>query len=70
MKKSLYKSVIIIWSDTNPNKMELSDLARDAESGDSYCSQMKTSLIKDPVNDPDWDGTEFFEDNLSFDEEA
>lgn len=61
MKKPLYKTTIVIWSDYNPDqKMELSTLAREAECGDAYCSHMKTKKVKAPEKDPYWDGTEFF----------
>lgn len=61
MPKKLYKTVAVIWSDFDPSgRMELSDLARDSESGDSYCSKQGTVLVEDPSKDADWDGTEFF----------
>ena len=56
----LFKTTIVIWSDFNPRELELSTLAREAESGDAYCSSLKTVKITSPTTDPDWDGTEFF----------
>lgn len=56
----LYKSTIVIWSEFNPVTMELSDLAREAETGEAYCSRMEAQVIREPTSDPDWDGTEFF----------
>lgn len=56
----LYKSTIVIWSDEDPTKLELSDLARDAENGGSYCSKQIAELVESPEDDPDWDGTDFF----------
>lgn len=58
--KNLYKTVIVIWSESNGANMELSTLAREAESGDAYCSRSKTTMVEDPTKDKDWDGTEFF----------
>jgi hypothetical protein len=58
--KNLYKTVIVIWSKSNGNDMELSTLAREAECGDAYCSKMRSKLVKNPTKDEDWDGTEFF----------
>lgn len=59
--KALFKTTIVIWSKNNPtDKMELSELAREAESGDSYCSKMQAVKVEDPSKDEDWDGTEFF----------
>lgn len=69
--KPLYKTTIVIWSTDNPtNKMELSELARDAESGNSYCSSMSSQKVEKPENDPDWDGTDFFDDGSEDEDEA
>ena len=60
--RKLYKTTIVIWSEYDPeNKVELEDLARDAVSGESYCASMKSIAVDSPKNDPDWDGTEFFD---------
>jgi hypothetical protein len=56
----LFKTVAVIWSEFDPTDMELSDLARDAEVGDSYCSKTESTLVDNAESDPDWDGTEFF----------
>jgi hypothetical protein len=56
----LYKSTIVIWSEFDPRNMELSHLAREAESGEAYCSKSVAVLVKKPATDPDWDNTEFF----------
>lgn len=61
MNKPLFKTTIVIWSDFNPkDQLEIDDLARDAMSGDSYCSTSQTVEVADPANDKDWDGTDFF----------
>ena len=58
---SLYKTTIIIWSEYNPSgAVELEDLARDATSGEAYCSKQDTVIVKNPFGDADWDDTEFF----------
>jgi hypothetical protein len=63
MTKTLYKTVIIIWTEDDPTeKLELTDLAREATDGMAYCSKMTATQITDPHHDPDWDGTEFFDD--------
>lgn len=59
LPKKLYKTTIVIWSEEDPSHLELEDLARDATSGDSYCSKQELARV-DPLSDPDWDGTEFF----------
>lgn len=61
MKKKLFKTTIVIWSDYDPSGIGLDDLAREAISGDAYCSKQAKELIRDPQKDPDWDGTEFFD---------
>ena len=59
--KKLYKTTVVLWSEYDPsNQVELEDLARDATSGEAYCSKQCTILIEDPQGDPDWDMTEFF----------
>ena len=61
--KPLHKTTVVIWSDYDPtHTMELSELAREAESGNAYCSRFRAVLVKDPTHDSDWDDTEFFGD--------
>ena len=65
MKKRLSKSTIIIWADPeylDVTQLGLTDLAREADIGMAYCSHSDTVYMDDPQTDPDWDGTEFFED--------
>lgn len=59
-KMPLYKSTIVIWSEFAPAKLELSALAREAETGEAYCAKREAVLVEDPSGDADWDGTEFF----------
>lgn len=67
--KALYKTTIVIWSEDNPtDKMELSALAREAESGSAYCSKMRSERVRDPSKDEEWDGTEFFGEDGEEDE--
>lgn len=60
--RALYKTTIVIWSEYDGTTVELSDLARDAEVGESYCSRYRSEQCANPEADPDWDGTEFFTD--------
>lgn len=60
--KPLYKTTTIIWSEENPRDVELAEMSQDATDGDSYCSRSDTEMIENPEQDPDWDGTEFFDD--------
>lgn len=56
----LHKTTIVIWTEYDPSNVELEDLAREATSGEGYCSKQNTERIEDPAADKDWDGTEFF----------
>ena len=56
----LYKTTIVIWTDFNPYRLELDDLAREAVSGDGYCSKQEITLVEDPSKDPDCPAMEFF----------
>lgn len=57
----LYKTTIVIWTEYNPENLELHDLAWEAVGGDGYCSKAKTEEVAIPEDDPDWDRTEFFD---------
>lgn len=63
--RPLYKTEITIWSDYDPQGVELADLARDAVDGGSYCSKQETTLIENPTLDTAWDGTEFFNNHMA-----
>jgi hypothetical protein len=62
----LFKTTIIVWSEVDPQlyDWELEDLAREAVCGDSHCSKMTVVAVADPSTDPDWDGTDFFEEEI------
>ena len=62
MKNLLWKTTIVIWSDYDPTNLELENLAREAQTGDCYCSRQDTNQVSigDLPDDPDWDDTEFF----------
>jgi hypothetical protein len=63
MTEGLYKTTVVIWTRDNPvRRMELSTLAREAETGQAYCSRYRAEWVADPTGDPAWDGTDFFED--------
>ena len=64
---NLYKTTIVVWSDEDPQGLEIDELCREAVSGSSYCSKHSTSIITNPGSDPDWDGTEFFGIDDDFD---
>ncbi len=60
MSRPLYKATIIIWSKVDPLRMELSELARDAEVGGSYVASMKSDRVEDPMADEHAPDPEFF----------
>jgi hypothetical protein len=61
MRKPLFKTTIVIWSDRDPASHELEDIAREATQGEMYCSSQKTVQVDDPATDVAWDGNEFFD---------
>ena len=65
--KPLHKTTIVIWTDYNADETEISDLAREAEVGDAYCSKRASTAVADPAKDPDWDDTEFFDSDTNSD---
>lgn len=52
----LYKTTIVIWTDYMPS-VEIDDLAREAVSGNAFCSEQETVEVRDPDEFPD---TDFF----------
>ena len=42
-----YKSTIIIYSDFDPQQVELSALAREAEEGSAICDSQQVSIVPD-----------------------
>ncbi len=44
-KPKLYKTVIVIWTDTDPTGTELVDLAREATDGGAICTQQTSSRV-------------------------
>lgn len=61
MPGPLHKSTIVVWTEYEPSSLELEDLAREATSGDAYCSSSVSEYVEHPETDPAWDGTEFFD---------
>lgn len=61
--RAAWKSSITIWSDQDPRSgIELSELAREAETGDAICTKYTSEYIQEPGLDPDGgsDAVEFF----------
>jgi hypothetical protein len=57
----LRKTTVVIWSEFSGDQVELEQLAREATSGEAYCSRYRSERVLDPSGDPAWDGTDFFE---------
>ncbi len=55
----LWRTTIHIWTEYDPQQMELQDLAREATDGDGYCDLQRAEYIRDPNMLPH---TEFFDD--------
>lgn len=55
--EKLYKTTIVIWSEFPTEGLELEDLARDADIGDSYCDGLRCEEVTDPAQFPN---TDFF----------
>ena len=43
--QGLWKSTIVIWSPFDPQKLELSGLAWEAEEGEAYCTTQHTEYV-------------------------
>lgn len=56
--KGLYKTTIVIWSDFPASGFEIDYLAREAMTGDAYCSSQETEYI---TNQNEFPSTEFFD---------
>jgi hypothetical protein len=57
---ALHKTTIVIWSPFPGDRVELEQFAREASTGEAYCSRYRSEAIRDPAGDPHWDGTDFF----------
>ena len=69
--KTLFKTTIVIWTEEDPTDgAELVALARRARDGNAYCSKQVATKVEDPLSDPDWDNTEFFDDPTEDEESA
>jgi len=53
----LYKTTIVIWTEYDPDGVDIDYLGRDAIYGDAYCSSVERECIEDSSLFPD---TEFF----------
>jgi hypothetical protein len=59
--KPKYKATVVIWSDFDPMKVELVDLARQATDGVAIVSSMLSERVERPEDDPEFAGAaEFF----------
>jgi hypothetical protein len=56
-REGLWKSVITVWSDVDPQLMEASELVLDGESGDSFIESCEAAFVTDRTQ---WPDTDFF----------
>lgn len=56
--KQLWKTTIVIWTEYDGSLVEITDLAREATSGEGFCSSSDSVLVTDKAQFP---GTEFFD---------
>ena len=64
--KKLWRTTAVFWTDFDPSDMEIDVLAREAVSGDAYCSDQNVETITNASLFP---GTEFF-DTPEWDDDA
>lgn len=60
--KPLYKTTIIIWSEYDTCGTSVRCLGDNVADRDAYCSKLSCQAVQNPEQDPDWDGTEFFDE--------
>lgn len=53
--RTLYKTTITIWSETDPSETELEDLANEATEGMALCSGMHTETLTGDALEKDED---------------
>jgi hypothetical protein len=62
--KPLYKTTVIIWTESNLTKVDfpLTDLAVLSECEYVHFSSLKSVLIEEPEKDPSWKDRDFWDD--------
>lgn len=55
--RTMWRTTVVVWSDFDPRHLEVSDLVRDGESGESFISESHSELVRDRTQ---WPETEFF----------
>jgi len=60
--RQLWKTEIVIWTDIDPRKMEVSRLAREGESGHGYIGKAHSELVAGWRDDPDGPPEDMFYD--------
>jgi hypothetical protein len=60
--KPLYKTIAVIWTESDPSKgnFSLMDLPILAENEYVWCSSMKSVQVDDPSKDREWNDTDFW----------
>ena len=62
--KPLYKTVVILWTESNLSKADfpLTDLAVLSECEYVHCSSLTSVLVAKPEKDPAWNDRDFWDD--------
>jgi hypothetical protein len=55
--RQLWKTTLVIWSDTDPSQWSNAHLGRESEEGEAWCETRTTALVTDPEEFP---ATDFF----------
>jgi len=58
--KALYKTVIVVWSDEDPDEKSLTAISLDADTGRAFLASRDSVLVEDPEQDKDWKDTNSF----------
>jgi hypothetical protein len=62
--RPLYKTVVILWTESKPSEVDfpLTALAALSECEYVHCSSMKSFLVAEPEKDPSWKDRDFWDD--------
>jgi len=66
----LYKTTVLVWTEYDPFGVPPHRLVYDATFGDGYLSGKSTKLVENPLEDPEFEGMEFFGMDEEDEEEA
>jgi len=59
--RKLWKTTIVVWSEFDPQKLEMVNLIREATDGQAIITKQDAELVSDPYSQEDGPPEEFFE---------